>query len=173
MFRKKLENIYRFHCPRWRELPDQSMLSRAVVAYVGDVLAPIMNGRTALTATMIQNYSKWGYIPKSAGRKYNRQQIANLIVIAVYKDILDIKDIKNGVDLQLKLMPAEAAYNRFAEALELALHKTFQPVVQQLQKMDGVITVLPDQIGINLLANAFALKLLGVIIIEESGYKNL
>ncbi len=170
---EQLKQIYHFHCPRWSELPEEPMLSRAVINYVDTVLSPIMNGNVALTATMIQNYSKWGYIPKSAGRKYNRKQIAALIVITIYKHVLDIKDIKNGIDLQLKMMQPEAAYDRFAEALESALSSTFQPVVTSNKKLGSEIIAEPEQIGINLFAKAFALRLLGIIIIEESGYKNL
>ncbi len=173
MSTEQLKQIYHFHCPRWSELPEEPMLSRAVIDYINTVLAPIMNGSIALTATMIQNYSKWGYIPKSTGRKYNRKQIANLIVITVYKHVLDIKDIKNGIDLQLKMMKPKAAYNRFAEALESALSNTFQPVVMQTKKLGSEIVAAPEQMGINLFANAFALRLLGLIIIKESGYKNL
>ncbi len=173
MQHKKFQDIYNFHCPRWSELPEQPLLSSAVVSYICESLAPIMHGNIAITRTMIQNYSKWGYLPKSVGKKYNREQIALLLVISVYKHVLDLKDIKNGVDLQLKIMEKETAYNSFAEALEAALNNTFYPVVQHATKIDSTISASAEQLAITLLANAFALKLLSIIIIEESGYKNL
>ncbi len=170
---KAYQDIYNFRCPRWSELPNQPILSSAVVSYICETLAPIMNGEVAITKTMIQNYSKWGYLPKCNGRKYNREQIALLIVISVYKNIIDIKDIKDGVDLQLKIMTIEEAYACFAEALEIALNHTFYPVVKQASKIDYNVAAPADQLAITLLANAFALKLLSSIIIKESGYKNL
>ncbi len=173
MRHKSYLDIYHFRCPRWSELPDQPLLSKSVVNYICEKLAPIMNGEIAITGTMIQNYTKWGFLPKSAGKKYNREQIALLIVISVYKSVLDIKEIKNGVDLQLKLMNTEMAYNSFAVALETALNHTFYPIVHHATKLDSNISAPAEQLAITLLANAFALKLLSIIIIKESGYKNL
>ncbi len=173
MRHKTYLDIYHFQCPRWSELPKQPLLSNAVVKYICQKLAPIMNGENAITATMIQNYRKWGFLPKTVGKKYNREQIALLIVISVYKNVIDIKDIKNGVDLQLKLMGSENAYNNFAAALETALNHTFHPVVNQSTVLHSSIDATAEQLAITLLANAFSLRLLSLIIIKESGYKNL
>ncbi len=166
-------DIFHFHCPRWSELPEQPLLSSAVVKYICQKLAPIMNGENAITGTMIQNYTKCGFLPKPVGKKYNREQIALLIVISIYKSVIDIKDIKIGVDLQLKLSEVENAYNSFAKALETALNHTFYPVVKQAPMLESKIAAPAEHLAITLLANAFALKLLSIIIIKESGYKNL
>ncbi len=173
MRHKAYLDIYHFHCPRWSELPEQPLLSSAVVEYICQKLAPIMNGESAITGTMIQNYRKWGFLPKTVGKKYDREQIALLIVISVYKNVIDIKDIKNGVDLQLKLTKTENAYNSFATALETALNHTFYPVINQVPVLHSKIDATAEHLAITLLANAFSLKLLSHIIIKESGYKNL
>ncbi len=117
---------------------------------------------------MIQNYSKWGYIPRPTGRKYNREQIAHLIVISVFKQLFDISNIKKGVDLQL--MANQQAYNNFADLLENALQTTFSPVINGETHIVNRIDISESQIGIALYANTFALKLLGLLIIEESEY---
>ncbi len=163
--------IYNFHCPRWSELPSQAMLNSSVVAYINEMLQPIICEQPAITGTMIQNYSKWGYIPRPSGRKYDREQIAHLIVISVFKQLFDISNIKKGVDLQLRFMANQQAYNNFADLLENALQTTFAPIINEETHIVNRIDISASQIGTALYANTFALKLLGLLIVKESEYK--
>ena len=170
---KKLEAIYNFHCPRWDELPGERIFNQEVVDYICKVLEPISFDEVPITTTMVQNYVKLEYMPKSPGRKYNRTQIAYLIVISIYKRVLNIKDVRKGVDLQLNLMDIKAAYNIFAQGLEDGIRRNFKSTIESNEFKLCEFVGVPESAGIDIIAHAFALRLLGTILIESNGYKGL
>lgn len=171
--KKEFLEIYNFHCPRWKELPDQTLFNQEVVNYIAKNLKPIMFEEFPITKTMVQNYTKLGFLPKPEGRKYNRTQIAYLIVIAVYKQVLNISEVKRGVELQLDFMRINRAYDTFAQTVEDALKNVFGYMVEKGEKYIGGFKVDERKLGVELIANAFALKLLGTMILQQRGFKNL
>lgn len=170
---KEIQSIVDFACPRWDQLPNQPMLSSQVVAYIQEVLSPIAINDQLITSTMIQNYAKWGALPKIEGRKYGRAQIAILIIIAIYKQVLNIDQVKSGLDLQLKRMPIEPAYNRFAESITSACQRIFGPVQGKSTYRVETIEIDQKTEGIQLVSHAYACKLLATLIIEAGGYQEL
>ena len=46
-----------------------------------------------LTASMVNNYVKHGYLPKPDKKKYQRKQIARLIAITTLKSVFSIQEI--------------------------------------------------------------------------------
>ena len=74
-----------------------------------------------LTSSMINNYVKNGIIPKPVNKKYYRDHIGVLMVVAVLKELLPLESIKEGIDLQLGIMGIERAYNEFMDILEESL----------------------------------------------------
>lgn len=173
MNNKLLERIYNFHCPRWNELPSEPKFNKEVVDYINDILDPLMVNEKAITTTMVQNYIKWEFIPKPEGRKYNKTQIAYLIVISIYKQILNIKDVKKGVDLQLRFMDVENAYNNFSIALDTALERSFKSIVLNNEFRLEEFFNTPETAGIDIIAHAFSLKLLVTLIISNNGFQGL
>ncbi len=173
VLKKEFLAIYDFHCPRWKELPEQSLFNQEVVNYIAKVLNPIIREELPITTTMIQNYTKLGFLPKPKGRKYNRTQVAHLIVIAVYKQVLNISEVKTGVELQLDLMKIDKAYDTFAQTVENALKSVFGYMVEEGRDYIGGFEVDENKLGVELIANAFALKLLGTMILKQRGFKNL
>ncbi len=165
-----IQEIVAFHCPRWDELPSEPMFNRELVSYVNETLACILLNDEGLTQTMVQNYSKWGVIPKITGRKYEREHVAYLIIITIYKQVLSLEDLKEGLKLQLKLMPFEQGYDYFARMLEEALLNVFtsvhpdQPLIIKKQHIQSQVE------GVSLIANTYAQKLLGSHIIQSGGY---
>lgn len=166
------EKIYNFRCPRWEDLPDRPIFNKNVVVFINNALEPILDSEHKLTTTMIQNYSKWKFIPKITGRKYERIHIAYLIVICIYKQILNIKEVNEGVRLMLNRMDPQEAYDSFAEYLERAIHRTFSNVEADGYEFKG-FTSNTDIVGTKLIAHSFALKLLGETVIKNGGYENL
>ncbi|MGY4104967.1 DUF1836 domain-containing protein [Ignavigranum ruoffiae] len=167
------EAILKFRCPRWDDLPAESLFNREVVEYLSKTLSVLFAEDDFITQTIIQNYSKRGIIPKLAGRKYEREHIAYLIIILIYKQILSIDRVKQGVDLQLALMPPAQAYNVFALALDQAIQRTFKPVFDQDRYTIAAQPIELNREGVQVIANAFALKLLGTIIIQAEGYRKV
>ncbi|MGF3065894.1 DUF1836 domain-containing protein [Facklamia sp. P12945] len=169
----KIEKILAFHCPSWDELPKQSMFNQEVVEYIQDCLGPIMNDEVAMTSTMIQNYSKWGVIPKIKGRKYGRQQIAFLLIIAIYKRILPIETVRRGIELQTKRVTIEEGFDLFSESINNAVQRVFKTVGQNRPFVVEGIEISKKTEGINAVSHAFATKLLAELIIESGGYDQI
>lgn len=169
---KRIKNILSFHCPAWDELPEKPMFNQEVVDYVQSVLDPLMEGKVALTPTMIQNYSKWGAIPKIPGRKYGKEQIAILLTIAIYKQVLPIDQVREGVELQVKNVSIDKSFDIFSETMNTAIQRIFKNAGQKLYELESV-KFLPNTEGIQAVSYAFAAKLLATLIIDLGGYKKL
>lgn len=167
------EAILKFRCPRWEDLPKEGLFNREVVDYLSRILAPLFAEQDFITQTIIQNYSKRSIIPKLKGRKYEREHIAYLLIILIYKQVLSIDQVKQGVDLQLALMPLPQAYDVFAQALDTAIQRTFQPIFNQETYTIAAQPIHLNSEGVQVIANAFALKLLGTIIIQAAGYRKV
>lgn len=169
----QIEEILSFRCPRWEDLPEEPVFNKDVVAFINENLNPILHGQEAITSTMIQNYSKWEVIPALEGRKYDRRHIAILIIIILYKQILNINGVKEGIELQIQLLGMRDSFNKFADSMDLAIHQVFSAVKQDECYTFPEMKINYDSVGIQLVANAFASKLLATLIIESNGYQNL
>lgn len=167
-----LEKIFEFSCPYWEDLPNEGIMSRELVEYINKTLGPIFLDKVVITPTMVQNYSKWNLLPEINGRKYYRSHIAILIVISIYKNVLDINEVRAGIDLELKLMSLNDSYDVFADALNKALKSTFSATRKKKFTIKK-ITMENNEAGVDLVAHAFAFKLLTKLIIKYNGYENL
>src|SRR3712207_1086171 len=103
---KELSNV---HLPRWEELPEFDLYLDQVLCYVNDQLAFLNVGEndmaqkdSLLTAAMINNYVKKGFVPKPERKRYKRVHIACLMIYVLLKPILSLTDIQQGLYLQVK-----------------------------------------------------------------------
>lgn len=168
-----MKNIKDFKCPLWEDLPNEGLRSKQVIEYIEQALSSIVIEGPIITATMIQNYRKWGVIDRKPGRMYYRDDIARLIVISIYKQILTIDEIKKGTDLSLRQQSLEKSYNSFASVLTDAIS-----YINKAFDNEGNLTIKEEkfnykEVGLSVLAFAYAAKLLGTIIIKQNGIKNL
>ena len=76
-------SIENFHLPRYREIPNVGLYLDQTVKYINPFLAPL--GFPEITASMISNYVKKGYIASPVRKQYNADQIACLFFIALAK----------------------------------------------------------------------------------------
>ena len=89
-----------------------------VLLYVNKVCAPFISETDkGLTASMVNNYVKHGYLPKPDKKKYKRQQVARLIAITTLKTVFSIQEI--AATLNLLQSPANSAdlYHSFVDSL--------------------------------------------------------
>ena len=96
---EQIEAILKFHMPRWNELPDIDLYLDQVV--------------------------KQGVMPAPEKKKYNRAQIAYLLVICILKQVYSISDIKKLIALTIKNYEVGKAYNRFCANLEVSIRHVF------------------------------------------------
>ena len=83
--------IESFRMPRYRELPDVGLYLDQTVKYINRYLAPL--GCVEITASMISNYVKKGYIASPVRKQYNADQIACLFFIAIAKNVVSMENI--------------------------------------------------------------------------------
>ena len=122
--RKELEEIRDFHLSRWEYLPDIDLYMDQVIGYVDKQLAVLKNGEERLlTNSMVNNYVKYGTIPKPKGKKYTRSHIARLMPICVLKSVMPLTTVSAGIEDVRALLPSSEAYDRYCKSQEDALHR--------------------------------------------------
>ena len=108
---------------------------------------------TLITPSIINNYVKWKIVPKpNAKKQYSRLHLAYFICISVLKQIMNINDVKFGIEYETKQQGEAEAYNRFANALETSL----QEICTRLNQKEEVSNLKDTDIGMTLSCNALA-----------------
>lgn len=112
---------------QWDNLPDIPLYMDQVVSYLGRQLITF-GGGDALTSAMINNYIKDGLVPRANGKKYAREHLAYLTIVAAVKQVLSVRDM--GVLLQSANKPIDpqALYTIFQHDLDLALKGTLADI---------------------------------------------
>ncbi len=122
-----IEKIMQYHCPRYHELPPVALytdqLKELLEMYLSEFEIP--GEEKFITPTMISNYVKQKIIPPPVKKKYDRDHIVYLIVIGIFKQILNISDIGTIIKMQRRMFKVEQAYNFFCRELENALKAAF------------------------------------------------
>lgn len=104
--------------PNWQELPTLDLYLDQVLLYVNQETTPYLSrAEKPLTAAMINNYVKHGYLPKPENKKYGRLQIARLIVLTLCKPIFAIPDICQMIEIHYREANSEELYDRFVNCL--------------------------------------------------------
>ena len=91
--------------------------------YINEALAPLEN--VHLTSSMVSNYVKHDLIASPKKKLYSRQQIAELVFIAVSKNVLSLADLCEALKLQRSRYDTETAYNYMVDELENVLAYVF------------------------------------------------
>ena len=105
-----------FSYPKWEELPNIDLYLDQVLLYVNKVCSPISLAKEkGLTASMVNNYVKHGYISKPEKKKYQRKQIARLIAITTLKSVFSIQEIAQTLNTLHTDTNSEELYNAFVD----------------------------------------------------------
>ena len=100
--------------PKWSELPTIDLYLDQVLLYVNQLdSSSIVDDDKGLTASMINNYVKNGHLDKPIKKKYNRRQLARLIVITCLKNVFAIQEISKTISSLTKDGDSEAMYDNF------------------------------------------------------------
>lgn len=117
------ESFRDFHLPRYQEIPDVGLYLEQATKYIGGCLTPL--GDTALTSSMISNYVKHGLISRPQKKLYQTEQLAELMFIAVAKNVLQLDNLKLAIRIQRQSYDTQTAYDYFCEELENVLRYVF------------------------------------------------
>ena len=106
----------------WEQMPDFPLYMDQVLSYM-DRQVLSFSEDDALTAAMVNNYTKSGLVPRAEGKKYNRDHLAYLTAICILKRVMSAKDmdlliresIRGDADVQ-------QGYASFCAGLDKALN---------------------------------------------------
>ena len=94
-----------------------------VVRYVNGVLETF--GCQKITASMVSNYVKKGYIASPVKKQYYAEQIAYLFFLSVAKNVLSMENISRLYAMQKRTYETQVAYDYFCQELENMLQHIF------------------------------------------------
>ena len=119
-----------FYYPKWEELPNIDLYLDQVLLYVNQVCAPSFSQKEkGLTASMVNNYVKHGYISKPEKKKYQRKQIARLIAITTLKSVFSIQEIAQTLNTLHTDTNSEELYNAFVDYMNEDIDPA-NPIIQ-------------------------------------------
>lgn len=100
----------------WEQIPDLGLYMDQVITFITRAYEPLYGDSTKsyLSAPMINNYVKNKLIPRPAGKKYSRTQIALLIMIISLKRVCSMEDIRSMLTVREE-DEVRALYTLFCE----------------------------------------------------------
>ncbi len=155
---RKFVKLNHFHLPRWYELPTLELYSDQVVSFISDTLRPLQleENEPFLTTAMINNYVKCKLIPPTSKKRYNRNHIAFLLVICIFKKIYSIPKIIQMIEIQKETFDLQIAYDYFCVELENSLQNISK--TEFVLSKDTTQTGKKERLFVRASVNAFALK---------------
>ena len=121
---EQLKNTVRdIHLPRYHEIPTVGLYLEQVTRYVNGYLAEL--SCPILTPSMVSNYVKQRTIPGPVKKSYGPESIANLMYVALVKNVLSMEDIRLLERQGLEQYQPEQAYDYFCDEFENVLTGVF------------------------------------------------
>ena len=119
-----------FSYPKWEDIPNIDLYLDQVLLYVNQVCAPISPDKEkGLTASMVNNYVKHGYLTKPDKKKYQRKQIARLIAITTLKSVFSIQEIAQTLNTLHTYASSDQLYDAFADYMNHGIDPE-NPIIQ-------------------------------------------
>ena len=119
-----------FSYPKWEDIPNIDLYLDQVLLYVNQVCAPISPDKDkGLTASMVNNYVKHGYLTKPDKKKYQRKQIARLIAITTLKSVFSIQEIAQTLNTLQTQASSDKLYDAFVDYMNHGINPE-NPIIQ-------------------------------------------
>lgn len=106
----------------WDQLPDFNLYMDQVLSYMDRQVLPYAED-DELTASMVNNYTKSGLVPRAEGKKYGKEHLAYLTGICVLKHVLSTRDMDLLIreELDSNDHTVQNGYDAFCRSLDGAL----------------------------------------------------
>ena len=119
-----------FSYPKWEDIPNIDLYLDQVLLYVNQVCAPVSPDKEkGLTASMVNNYVKHGYLTKPDKKKYQRKQIARLIAITTLKSVFSIQEIAQTLNTLQTQASSDQLYDAFVDYMNHGIDPE-NPIIQ-------------------------------------------
>lgn len=103
----------------WDQFPDIGLYMDQVISYMPRQLINISGGQ--LTPAMVNNYIKYGLLPRSEGKKYSKAHLAILTAICTLKQVLSVKDLDILFEHKNESVDINSFYLEYQKVLDEAL----------------------------------------------------
>lgn len=108
-----------FRPPAWEQIPDLGLYMDQVVTYLERECKRLYgDGEKVFTPAMVNNYVKLGLVDRPTGKKYGREQLAQLLMICLLKQATSGEGMRalmqNGQELR-------TLYEHFCEVTALTI----------------------------------------------------
>lgn len=167
-----MNKIRRFKKLRWDDIPDFGLYSDQLLEYINENLISYFPHSLSLSPSMINNYVKNNIIPKPIKKKYYRDHIGHLIVVIVLKQTIALNMIKDGIDLQMKIMDSREGFDEFMEILESSYNKILDSIEGKDHIVYGGFEADKENISLTLAIQAFCFQTLTNYILNQGGIYN-
>ncbi len=156
------------HLPRWSQLPELDLYMDQVITYVEKYLGIffVNNNEKMLTKSMVNNYVKLNLIPQPVKKKYSKRHVAYLIAITILKQIVTIKEVKDGIQNQAYYQGEKHAYNYFVEEMERAVFSVCKQIDPSIEFDCCEVQVEKYEIALKMATKAVACKIVTEKIIQ-------
>jgi hypothetical protein len=115
-FAEKLET---YKAPEWGAFPDIDLYMDQVITFLDRLLSVYrIDDEMQITSNMINNYVKEGYLSRPTNKKYDRDQLIQLFLLAQLKAILPIPMLAGGLNTIEGGLTLQALYDQFIREQE-------------------------------------------------------
>ncbi|MDD2216989.1 MAG: DUF1836 domain-containing protein [Eubacteriales bacterium] len=118
-----IEKISNMRPSEWENLPDIQLYMDQVLLYMERQHIGLSLGEE-LTSAMVNNYIKKGLLPRAKGKRYEREHLAYLTMICLFKQILSVSATDNLLKLLIENTDTEDVYSRYRLELDEKLKET-------------------------------------------------
>lgn len=108
----KLKPIKNLELPSWEDFPDIDLYMDQLVSLGNRYLIELSTNQ--ITASMVNSYVKKGLITRPVKKKYQRQHIAELLMVSLFKAVYSLESVKQVIQQIFAEESAQSAYNNFA-----------------------------------------------------------
>ncbi|WP_164845573.1 DUF1836 domain-containing protein [Anaerosphaera multitolerans] len=112
---------------RYDEMPNFELYSDQLISIAQKQMEPfsIVDSYQNVTSSMVNNYVKAKIMKKPVKKRYDKDQLAILIVISILKTVFSIGEIDEGIKHAINKNSYEEAYNNFCNLIEMSLKELF------------------------------------------------
>lgn len=112
-----LQRLRAFQPTPWNLLPDLGLYMDQVITYIQKECRGLYPAdERVVTPAMVNNYVKFGLVDRPIGKKYGREQLAQLIVLVTLKGVATMDELKRLIALPKDATP-EDMYAGFCQTI--------------------------------------------------------
>lgn len=171
MFKFLSDFLKKYESSRWDLYPEFDLYMEQLLGCVGQPIDFYMNalegmGARDLTAHMVNNYVKHGWLPHPKQRRYSREHMARLYLFRMLKGVVPLPLISNAVERLVAESSVREVADKFAELQDAAIAQ----IAAELEDRHGFGSASEselDYLALSLAAEANALSMISETIMRR------